>query len=282
MPVFDTPEPITAGVAFDAGTLRVVAGDAARTTVEVRPGQAGRDADVKAAERTRVDFVNGTLSVKGPKDRSPFSKGSSLDVEITLPAGSALRVDTGLAHVTARGTLGDCEIKTGAGDLQVEQGAGLRLTTGHGDVSVGRVDGALRVTASGEIRVGDVTGTVTVKNSNGTTDLGAIGGDIEVKASNGAVTVGSAAGDVRLRTANGALRVRELVRGTAVLETAAGQIEIGIREGTAAWLDVRTSAGAVRQPLAEAEAPAASTDADTDVVKVRARTGLGDITVSRA
>ncbi|MGV9879136.1 DUF4097 family beta strand repeat-containing protein [Streptomyces sp. NPDC003006] len=279
MPAFDTPKPITATVSFDAGTLRVNAGDGTETVVDVRPGSATRDADIKAAERTRVEFANGTLLVKGPKDRSPFSKGSSIDVEITLPAGSGMRTNTGLVHFSARGRLGDCEVKTSAGDVQVEQAADVQLTTGYGDVSVGRVTGPARVTtASGEIRLGEVTGTVTTKNSNGVTSLGEIGGDLTVKASNGSVTIDRATADVTVRSANGAIRVGELVRGTAVLETAAGRLEIGIREGTAAWLDVRTRAGAVSQPLDESEPP---TD-PADTLKLRARTGMGDITLHRA
>ncbi|MGW0538569.1 DUF4097 family beta strand repeat-containing protein [Streptomyces sp. NPDC003032] len=279
MPAFDTPKPITATVSFDAGTLRVNAGDGTETVVDVRPSSATRDADIKAAEHTRVEFANGTLLVKGPKDRSPFSKGSSIDVEITLPAGSEMRTNTGLVHFSARGRLGDCEVKTSAGDVQVEQAADVQLTTGYGDVSVGRVTGPARVTtASGEIRLGEVTGTATTKNSNGVTSLGEIGGDLTVKASNGSVAIGRAAADVTVRSANGAIRVGELVRGTAVLETAAGQLEIGIREGTAAWLDVRTRAGAVRQPLDESQPPADP----ADTLKLRARTGMGDITFHRA
>ncbi|WP_030785354.1 DUF4097 family beta strand repeat-containing protein [Streptomyces sp. NRRL S-920] len=276
---FDTPKPITATVGFESGTLRVVAGDGTATVVDVRPGSELRDADVKAAERTRVEFANGTLLVKGPKSRSPFSKGSTIEVRVTLPAGSGLRVDTQLVHVTTEGRLGDCEIKTAVGDLQIEQTAGVRLSTGYGEISLGRANGPADVTTgSGGVRLGEVAGEVTVKNSNGATDIGAAEGDLSAKVANGSVTVGRAEADITLRSANGALRVGELVRGTAVLETAAGPIEFGIRHGTAAWLDVRTRAGSVRQPLEESEAPPAS----VDTVKVRARTALGDITVHRA
>ncbi|MBM7170482.1 DUF4097 family beta strand repeat protein [Streptomyces sp. G44] len=281
MPAFDTPEPITATLSIEAGTLRVIAGDGAATVVDVLPTSEAREADVRAAERTRVEFANGKLLVKGHKELSPFSRGSSVDVEITLPAGSEVRAATTMAHFSARGRLGDCEVKTSAGDIQVEQAGTLRLTTGYGEVSVGRANGAAHVTtASGEVRLAAVKGAATVKSSNGAVELGEIEGELSVKAGNGSVAVERAAADVTVRTVNGAVRVGELASGTAVLETAAGQVEFGVREGTAAWLDVRTRAGAVRNSLEETAPPGEPAEART--LKVRARTGMGDITIRRA
>ncbi|AZM55735.1 hypothetical protein DMA15_26715 [Streptomyces sp. WAC 01529] len=279
MPTFDTPKPIIATVGFESGTLRVIAGDVAETVVDVRPSSESRDEDVKGAERTRVEFANGALLVKGPKNRSPFSKGSSIDVHVTLPAGSEVRVDTAMSHVVTEGRLGDCDIKTSVGDLQIEQAAAVQLNTGYGEVSLGRASGSAQVTTgSGGIRLGEVKGAVTVKNSNGATDIGVVGGDLTARGANGSVTVERAEADVTLKSANGSLRVGELARGTAVLETAVGSIEVGIRQSTATFLDVRTKAGSVRQPLAESEAPAES----ADTLKVRARTAMGDITIRRA
>ncbi|MFK4069275.1 DUF4097 family beta strand repeat-containing protein [Streptomyces sp. NPDC029674] len=279
MPSFDTPQPITATVTFDLGTLKIVAGERADTVVDVRPSNAAQDRDVKAADRTRVEFANGKLLVKGPKERSLFGKGPSIDVEIALPAGSRVHVTTAMANLTAEGRFGDCEFKTSAGDVQIERASGVRLNTGYGEVSVGRAEGPADVhTGSGDVRVGEAKGSVSVKNSNGNTSLGDIEGDISVKASNGSVTVDRAAADVSVKTANGPIRVGELARGEAVLETATGKIEIGVQEGTAAWLDVRTKAGNVRQSLEASDAPGEP----TDTLKVRARTSMGDIVIHRA
>ncbi|MEU6125148.1 DUF4097 family beta strand repeat-containing protein [Streptomyces sp. NPDC047123] len=279
MPSFETPKPITATVTLPVGNLRIVAGDRAETVVDVRPTSATRDEDVRAAERTRVDYAHGKLLVKGPKERSLLGRGPSVDVEITLPAGSGLHAASAMTHLTVEGRLGDCEFKTAAGDVQIERAAEVRLKTGYGEVSVGRVDGPADVTTgSGEIRLGEVTGPVTVKNANGGTDLGDIGGALTVKSSNGAVTVDRAGADVGVKTANGSITVRELTRGEAVLETAVGKIAIGIRTGTAAWLDVQTKAGAVTQSLEESQTP----PEPAETLKVRARTSMGDITVHRA
>jgi hypothetical protein len=63
-----------------------------------------------------------------------------------------------------------------------------------------------------------------------------------------------------------------------VLETRAGDVDVGIREGTAAWLDVDARAGRVHNALAVADAPAAT----DEKVEVRARTTVGDIAIRRA
>ncbi|ATL30726.1 DUF4097 family beta strand repeat-containing protein [Streptomyces formicae] len=280
MPAFETPEPISASVEFSVGSLRVVAEDRADTVVEVRPTDGSSDQDVKTAGRVRVEFANGKLLVKGPKERSLFSRTSpSVDVEILLPAGSELRAVTAMGGLAAHGRLGDCAFRTGAGDIQVEQAGELDLNTAYGEVSVGRAAGAAEIaTSSGEVRVGEAAGTARIKNSNGPTKVGEVAGDLTVRASNGSVTVDHAGADVTVKTANGPITVGELVRGSTVLESAAGRIAIGVREGTAAWLDVRTKAGTVRQSLEESGTPSES----TDTLKVRARTMLGDIVIHRA
>jgi hypothetical protein len=63
-----------------------------------------------------------------------------------------------------------------------------------------------------------------------------------------------------------------------VLETAAGELEVGVREGTAAWLDVSAHHGRVRTSLDEASTP----DEGEATVEVRARTSYGDIVIHRA
>src|ERR1035437_3220832 len=68
------------------------------------------------------------------------------------------------------------------------------------------------------------------------------------------------------------------VDGAIVLETAVGELEVGIREGTAAWLDVSAQYGRVRNSLDEASSPEQS----EATVEVRARTSYGKILIHRA
>lgn len=279
MPTFDTAKPVYATVIVDAGSLRIIASDRTDTVVDVRPTTASRQADVRAAEQTRIECSGGQLLVKGPKERSLFSKGSSVDVEISLPEGSHLQVTASMADLSAEGRLGECEVQTSAGDIRLDWAGSVRLHTGFGQVVVDRVEGPADVTtASGAVRLRTVGGTAVVKNSNGPTEIGEVTGDVRVKASNGAITIGCARSDVNVRTANGVIQVGEVVRGTVVLQTGMGGLDIGVREGTAAWLDVQTKVGVVRQSLGTSEGPGNS----GETVQVRGRTGAGDILIHRA
>lgn len=282
MPAFDTPGPITATVDVYVGDARITAGDRVDTTVEVRPTDPGREADVRVAEQTRVEFADGRLLVKSPKPRAlgMFSSNpGSIDVEIALPAGSHLRGDAGVGSFHCAGALGEVKIKTAAGDVRVDRATTLDLRTSSGAVAVGAVAGTARVTtASGTLRVGTVGAGATVTNSNGETRIGTVAGDLEVSAANGDIHVEVARAGVTAATASGSVRIGAVSRGEVSLRTAMGSLEVGISRGTAAYLDLHTSFGRVRNDLESTGAPAASEER----VAVKARNGFGDITVFRS
>ncbi|WP_158842544.1 DUF4097 family beta strand repeat-containing protein [Saccharothrix deserti] len=279
MPSFSTPEPITLTLDVAVGDARIVAGERDDTVVEVNPGDPDNGNDVKAAEGTTVDFTAGRLTVKTPKSRSIFGRPGSVTVIVHLPTGSQVVANGSLADFHAEGTLGECRFTTSAGHIRLQGTAALKVDTSYGDVLVDQITGRAELTTgNGELRVGRLDGPGTVKNTNGATRIGEVTGDVRVSGANGDILVGHAGGDVHAKTANGHIRLNEVVRGTVVMETAAGGLEVGIREGTAAWLDVRSTAGHFRNELSSTDAP---TESD-ERVEVRARTQLGDIVIHRA
>ena len=265
MPTFDTPEPISVTVEFGVGDLRIVASDRTDTMVEVRPSDPAKKADVTAAEQTRVEYGGGRLLIKAPKSWRQLSwrgGGESIDVQVELPAGSHLRGETGVAALRCQGRLGECRYKTGVGDITVERAGGdAELTTGSGSV---RIDG--------------IDGTAVVKNSNGDTWIGEVAGDLRVNAANGRISVDRARETVAAKSANGDVRLGEVAHGAVLAQTAFGKVEIGIRDGVAAWLDLNTRFGNVHNDLDAAERP----ESGEDAVEVRARTSFGDITINRS
>jgi DUF4097 and DUF4098 domain-containing protein YvlB len=280
MPTFDSPEPITATVELAAGELRITATERGDTVVDVEPSDASSDEDRTAAEQTRVEYADGRLLVRAPKLRSWLSNrtGGSISVTIALPAGSNVEATGGLADLDCDGPLGECRIRTGFGRVRLDRVQALTVKSGAGDVVVDHVAGHADIRmGSGEVRVRELDTTAVVKNSNGDTWVGAAGGDLRVNAANGNIAVDRARATVAARSANGDVRVGEVVRGSVVLETHLGNLEVGIPEGTAAWLDLRSTAGRVHNSLDAADAPEPSTAA----VDVRARTTLGDVVVRR-
>jgi DUF4097 and DUF4098 domain-containing protein YvlB len=282
MPTFDTPEPISVTVEFGVGDLQIVASDRTDTIVEVRPSDPAKKADVTAAEQTRVEYAGGRLLIKAPKNwrqYTPRGSGESVDVQVELPAGSQLRGETGVAALRCRGRLGECRFKTGIGDIQLDQAGAVQLRTGVGDITVERAGGdAELTTGSGSLRIDGIDGTAVVKNSNGDTWIGRVTGDLRVNAANGRISVDQASATVAAKSANGDVRLGEVAHGAVLAQTAFGKVEIGIRDGVAAWLDLNTRYGTVRNDLDTADRPGAGEDA----VEVRARTSFGDITIHRS
>ena len=280
MPTFATPAPITASVELTVGELRVVASERPDTVVHVRPADES-DRDLRAAEQTRVEFASGTLTVRGPRQPGLgiFGKVGSVDVLVELPAGSDLQAKLGVGSARCTGTLGACRLRSGAGDLQVEQAESLSMTTGMGLAAVENVTGDAKLTTgSGKLQAHSVSGPAVLKNGNGDSWIGHAGSELRINSANGDIAADHAAASITANTANGNISVRELVRGSATLRSAAGRIEVGIRPGTAARLDVHTSYGKVRNELTATDGPA-GTD---EQAEVRARTAFGDILIRRS
>ncbi len=86
--------------------------------------------------------------MKAPKLRSwlPRSNGGSIDVTIELPAGSQVRATGQMTDFTADGSLGDARIRTGMGQIQLDEVATPNLKTGIGDIGVERAAGHAELT----------------------------------------------------------------------------------------------------------------------------------------
>ncbi|WP_222871228.1 DUF4097 family beta strand repeat-containing protein [Nonomuraea sp. PA05] len=298
MPAFDTAEPIAAVIDTAAANIRISASDRADTVVEVRPSDARNDADVQASEQTHVDYANGRLLVRS--DKEPTGWGSdwglslgklvespadwarslvlgpgSIDVTIELPAGSRLDVRTA-GSVVCRGPVGEVSLSTSHGDLQVERAGRSRLRSTYGDIHVTHACGHTEVTNShGGIDIGRIDGTAAVKNSHGDVRLGTVTGDLRLNSAHGDVTVDLALAGVRAVTSYADVRIGEAASGSIVMETTGGGLDLGIRRGTAAWLDVSSRYGTVDVSLDPSDAPAES----DPVVEVRAHTDYGDIVI---
>ncbi|WFF03856.1 DUF4097 family beta strand repeat-containing protein [Micromonospora sp. WMMD964] len=280
MPVFETPEPISVQIELPVGDVWISATDRTDTVVTVRPRDPSSKADVSTAEQATVQYEAGKLLIRVPKTwrRYGFGSGPSVDVLIELPTGSRVHAESSWAAFRGEGRLGECRIKTGSG-IRLDGTGPLDIDSSHGEVAVERVAGSARVKASsGKVRLGAVDGPVEIKNSSGDCWIGRSGGDVRINTAYGDITLDATTASVTARTAYGNLRLGEAVRGSIDLTTSYGAIEVGIRRGTAAWLDVSSKHGRVHNALESTDGPA-QTD---ETVEVRANTAYGDITVRRA
>ncbi|GHH24412.1 DUF4097 family beta strand repeat-containing protein [Streptomyces rubradiris] len=278
MPSFDTPEPISVTARVDAGSIQFTASDRLDTVVEVRARNPKKDLDVRTADQTEVSYASGALTIRTPKSNL-FGRSGVVDVTVELPAGSRVDMTGAWTQVLGEGRLGEVRVKTSSGDVRLDATGPLELTASHGSITVDRVAGRAEIsTSTGSLRVGLLDGPAVLKNSHGGTSVDVATGALRVSNANGDIEVRRAEDSVTATTAHGTVRVGDVARGTVQLETSYGAIDLGIREGTAAWLDVSSGAGQVRNALTASDAP----DTAEDTVQVRARTRYGNIDIRRA
>lgn len=211
MTSFQTPEPIAVTVEVLSGNVTVIASDRIDTIVEVRPADASKKGDVRAAEQTKVDFVAGTLTVKTPKDwrtYTPFGGNPSIEVTIEVPTGSRLEGTAGVGRLLGAGELGQCDLEIAAGDIIVERPRG----------------------------------------------------------------------SVTAKAAKGNIRIGEASRGVLRLETAMGELEVGIHPGSAARVETNAQYGTVQNQMQ----PVDRAERNEDTVQVYARNSYGNIIIRHA
>lgn len=159
MPNFTTTAPITAVLDIPAGLVQFIAADRDDTAVEVRPSNASKSRDVKAAEQTEVEFADGVLRIKGETGGKLLGPSGSVEITVQLPAGSRVEAKAAAAEFRGVGRLGDVAFDAAQSDIKIDEAASVRLTTQAGDVSVGRLTGSAEIsTQKGDITLGVAEG----------------------------------------------------------------------------------------------------------------------------
>ena len=285
---FNTPAPISVALDLYVADVHFTASDRTDTHVEVRPSNPDKAADIKAAEGTRVEYDDATrtLSIVSRKRLNRLvgvssKRSESVDIVIELPTDSNVHGEAGVGDFVSEGVLGDVGLKTGLGAVRLAETGPLTVRNGCGDIAVEGVTGAAEIHSSnGEVRIGTVDGTGEVSSSNGEVRIGLVTGAATVKTSYGPLSISRALSDITAASSNGEVRIGEVVRGKVSATSKNGGVEVGVREGSAAWLELNTGVGRVYNELDDADAPEAGEPVDR--VEVHAATKLGDVTIRRA
>lgn len=280
MPTFTTPTPIDLAIKLPVGEIVVVASDRADTVVTVTATSQAKAVDRRGAEETKVEFDGQRLTITGPRPRiSVIGPTESVDLKVELPTGSRLTANLSVGAVHTLGRLGATRIKALTGGVNIDTTGDLWLRAGHGNAIVAQAEGEAEITADhGQIRVGTLGGDSILKASHGSVMIGESGGHLEAKLSMGDLDVKKALASVTAKTAYGSIQLDDVSSGSIQVESGYGQVTVGVRAGVAAWLDLSSKEGRVRNELDGQAAPEPS----ESTVAVRARTQYGDITIQRS
>lgn len=192
-----------------------------------------------------------------------------------MPAGSKPALNTAWTDVRAEGLLGDCAPGVASGQVRLEQVTALRGHLAAGGVAVGRITGAADINGgAAAVRIGEAEGVLTYEGSSGKLWIGHAHSDVSLTGAGGSFDVDRADGNVVAKAGHCPIRIGAMARGEAELVNAAGGIEVGVSEGSTAWVDADSTKGAVRNTLGD--------NAGGEQVKIHARTRLDDILIHRA
>jgi putative adhesin len=215
------------------GSVKVIAWEKGEVAVTGRlaAGAEGLDLD---GDKEQVD-----VSVSVPESWF-YGSGQDLDyrsdLEIRVPAGSAVEVETVNASIAISGVSGPVEASTVGGDVSVSGGAR--------EVRVNGMTGAVTLdAASPEVQVETVNGPVTIRGATRVVTVRTVSGRVEVAGSAlSQVEVDSTAGDVRLEI--GFAR-----QGEVRVETFSGSVELVLPPGAAARFEFQTFSGQITSDL---------------------------------
>jgi len=252
---FPASGPLKADLELAAGSveLELSATDEVRVQLETlgRDNDSARDQIANAS----VACDGSRLDVRVPKRKL---REASLRLRVLVPPASSLRVRTASADVSCAGAVATFEAKTSSGDVTVQDGC----------------DAANISTASGDVRLAAVLGEVDVQTASGDVVTGSIGGRASVTTASGDIRLASIAHDGRLRSASGDIAVGCAYEGDLSVNTASGDVRIGVGAGVGAWLDLITVSGDSQCTLTtEGEGEAAAE------LRISCRTVSGDILV---
>ncbi|PZF84055.1 DUF4097 family beta strand repeat-containing protein [Jiangella anatolica] len=252
---FATDGPISLSVGQRSGDLVVTAADTAEIVVELRP--AGADGE-DLAHRTQVEHRPGALRIEVPRTMSVLGRSTSVDIVVTVPAGSTVDATAGSGDIRLDGRFADVAAKCGSGDISVDTCDDVRLSTGSGDVYVNESAAASVRTGSGSIRFGTAGGSVDLESGSGAIEVEQPLTDGRISAASGDIRVATVDGRVELKTASGDITAHRAVEGDLRARSASGDVFVGIVAGTAANLDVSSISGSIRSELDQADAPGES------------------------
>ncbi len=185
-----------------------------------------REEDVHAIEqnppihqdgnRVHIDYVN--------------YHNISVDYDITVPADTTVRTQSGSGDQVIEGTHGNAEVQTGSGDVKLRGIAGeIQVKTGSGNVRAHEISGAVRGgTGSGDVEIQE--------NGSGDIDMHTGSGNITARGIQGAFHGEAGSGDI---TAEGTQR------GSWDIRTGSGNVHVRLPANSAFDADISTSSGSV-------------------------------------
>jgi hypothetical protein len=185
----------------------------------------------------------------GHLDDPELRRGISIEYELTVPAETKLRANTGSGSVVVDGIHGPVNAETGSGSVTISKvGDEVRARTGSGRMELESIRGNVDAhTGSGSIRASAIAGRIVADTGSGGVQVEQISsGNIRAHTGSGGVTVHTPKEGFELRahTGSGSITVDRpmTVQGTISKH----ELMAKVGGGGSAIVDVSTGSGSIR------------------------------------
>jgi len=214
----------------DTSTVHVVGHIRASNMSSWFGGGGSSEEKIKRLEANPPVEQTGNMIRIGRIEDPDLRRNISISYEVTLPASSNLRANTGSGNAQVDGVTAPVKVSTGSGDVNLNNLSGeVRANTGSGNIHGENIKASFHgETGSGDVRIRG-TGTGDVFASTGS-------GNIEVQDMKGSLRARTGSGDV---TANG------VATSAWDVQTGSGNVRMQLPSNAGFELNAETSSGSI-------------------------------------
>jgi Putative adhesin len=214
----------------DSGTIHVVGHIHASSMSSWFGGGASSDEKIKRLEANPPIEQTGNMVRIGRIEDPDLRRNISISYEVTLPANSNLRANTGSGNAQIDGISAPVKVSTGSGDVSLRNISGeVRANTGSGNVSGENIKANFHgETGSGDVRI----------HGTGT-------GDVFASTGSGNIEVQDMKGSLRARTGSGDVMANGVATSAWDVQTGSGNVRMQLPGNAAFELNAETSSGSI-------------------------------------
>ncbi len=267
----------TISIATGSGYIHVTTGSQSEVRISARVksehswfGNGGSDSDrVKQITDNPPIVQSGNAITIGSPDNSGKFRNISIDYDVTLPAATTLKVDSGSGDIEVANVISLVSAETGSGDIHLNNvGPTPRVTTGSGTIRAQGVHGAAFLeTGSGDIEFNQQSA-----------------GDVKAQTGSGSIRLRGVNGGVRANTGSGDLEIDGNPSSEWRVDTGSGSVHLSLNSQAHYTLNAGTSSGGINISVPISKQAGLDKQHVTGTVNgggptVRVSTGSGDVTV---
>ena len=252
MQTFEQTYPLTGRkrVSIDQGRGAVRIAGAQADEVKLRATSPSREA---LQERLKITHTAEGLVIKVEK-RSGFfglfgsSDDESVNLELMVPYGTDLDLDTGSGPVEVAETRGPVSLDCGSGRVIVTGVRQTQIDGGSGRIEAYKVDGDLLIdSGSGRVTAEQVKGNVKIDVGSGAVAARHIIGRLTIDTGSGSVSVDGVEGAVSIDTGSGGVTVQTVSGAMVKADTGSGSVTL--KQVDTAQVSVDTGSGSITAEL---------------------------------